>query len=121
MEMPNVIVILADDLGYGDLELYGNPDLKTPHLNRLAADGIRLTQHYSGSPLCGPARAALLTGRYNQRVGALSVESNRGLDRIALREATIADVFNKAGYDRHGWQMAQRFARYAIPSEQPGL
>ncbi len=98
MEMPNVIVILADDLGYGDLELYGNPDLKTPHLNRLAADGIRLTQHYSGSPLCAPARAALLTGRYNQRVGALSVESNRGLDRIALREATIADVFNKAGY-----------------------
>ena len=98
MKAPNVIVILADDLGYGDLELYGNPDLKTPHLNRLAADGIRLTQHYSGSPLCAPARAALLTGRYNHRTGALSVESNRGLDRISLREMTIADAFQQAGY-----------------------
>ena len=98
MPRPNVIVILADDLGYGDLGLYGNPDLKTPHLNRLAADGIRLTQHYTGSPLCAPARASLLTGRYNHRTGALSVESNRGLDRISLADETIADVFKRAGY-----------------------
>ncbi len=98
MTRPNVIVILADDLGYGDLAIYGNPDLKTPHLDRLAGEGLRLTQHYSGSPLCAPARASLLTGRYNHRTGALSVESNRGLDRIALRETTIAEVFKAAGY-----------------------
>jgi arylsulfatase A-like enzyme len=98
MQKTNVLVLLADDLGYGDLEIYGNPLLRTPHLKRLADKGVRLTQHYSGSPLCAPARAALLTGRYNHRTGALSVESNRGLDRIALRETTIADVFRRAGY-----------------------
>lgn len=98
MPNPNVVVILADDLGYGDLEVYGNPVLRTPQISRLANDGICLTQHYSGSPLCAPARASLLTGRYNHRTGALSVESNRGLDRISLREATMADVFKRAGY-----------------------
>lgn len=95
---PNVILILADDLGYGDLSIYGNQMLRTPHLDRLAHEGVRLSQHYSGSPLCAPARAALLTGRYNHRTGALSVESNRGLDRIALRERTVADCFKRAGY-----------------------
>lgn len=95
---PNVILILADDLGYGDLGCYGNDILRTPHLDRLAAEGVRCSQHYTSSPLCAPARGALLTGRYNHRVGALSVESNRGLDRIALREQTLGDVFTAAGY-----------------------
>jgi len=95
---PNVIVFLSDDQGYGDIGVFGNPDPKTPNLDRLATEGLRLTQHYTGSPICAPARAALLTGRYNHRVGALSVESNRGLDRIALRERTIAACFKAAGY-----------------------
>jgi arylsulfatase A len=95
---PNVVLILADDLGYGDMSCYGNADLPTPFLDRLAGEGVRLTQHYTCCPLCAPARAGLLTGRYNHRTGALSVESNRGLDRIALRETTIADVFQSAGY-----------------------
>jgi len=95
---PNIIVVLADDLGYGDLSCYGNTILRTPNIDRLAHDGVRCSQHYSGSPLCAPARAALLTGRYNHRTGALSVESNRGLDRIALREQTIGDAFSAAGY-----------------------
>ena len=90
---PNVIVFLSDDQGYGDLGIFGNPDLKTPHIDRMAHEGVRLTQHYSGSPLCAPARASLLTGRYNHRTGALSVESNRGLDRISVREQTVADLF----------------------------
>ncbi len=95
---PNVIIIIADDLGYGDIGIYGNADIKTPNLDRLAENGVRLSQHYSGSPLCAPARAALLTGRYNNRVGALSVESNRAMDRIGLEEATFADIFKNAGY-----------------------
>ena len=95
---PNVVLILSDDQGYGDLSCFGNPVLRTPHIDRLAHEGVRLTQHYSGSPICAPARAALLTGRYSHRVGALSVESNRGLDRIALRERTVADRFKAAGY-----------------------
>ena len=95
---PNVVVFLADDLGYGDLSCYGNAILSTPHIDRLAAEGVRCSQHYSGAPICAPARAALLTGRYHHRCGALSVESNRGLDRIALRERTIGDVVAAAGY-----------------------
>ena len=95
---PNVVLIVADDLGYGDLSCYGNTILSTPNVDRLAAEGVRCSQHYSGAPICAPARAALLTGRYHHRCGALSVESNRGLDRIALRERTIGDVFAAAGY-----------------------
>ena len=95
---PNVVIILADDLGYGDLSCYGNTILATPNIDRLAGAGVRCSQHYSGAPVCAPARAALLTGRYHHRVGALSVESNRGLDRIALREHTMGDLFAAAGY-----------------------
>lgn len=95
---PNVVLFLADDLGYGDLSCYGNTVLSTPHIDRLAAEGVRCSQHYSGAPICAPARAALLTGRYHHRCGALSVESNRGLDRIARRERTVGDAFAAAGY-----------------------
>lgn len=98
MIQPNIIFILADDMGYGDMAHFGNSYVQTPHLDRFARDGVTLTQHYSASPLCAPARAALLTGRYNHRTGAVDVPSNRGLDRIALSETTIADVFSRAGY-----------------------
>ena len=79
---PNVILIVADDLGWGDLGCYGNPDLDTPVLDRLARTGVRLTACYSPSPLCSPARAGFLTGRWNHRTGAVDVSSNRGVDRI---------------------------------------
>lgn len=95
---PNVIFIVADDLGYGDLQCYGNPYVDTPRLNRLAADGLRFTDYYSASPLCAPARAALLTGRFNHRTGAIDVSSNLGIDRIALSEKTFGDYFRQAGY-----------------------
>ncbi len=95
---PNIIIFLSDDQGYGDFGAFGNAGIDTPNLDRLAGEGVMLTQHYSGSPLCAPARAALLTGRYNNRTGALCVESNRGMDRIALEEETFADVFKRAGY-----------------------
>jgi arylsulfatase A len=95
---PNVLLILADDLGFGDLACFGNPIVRTPCLDRLCAEGLALTQHYSASPLCAPARAALLTGRYNHRTGAVDVPSNRGLDRISPHETTIADEFHGHGY-----------------------
>ena len=66
---PNIIVILADDLGYGDLSSYGNPDIRTPRLDRMASEGQRWTSFYSGGPVCSPSRAALLTGRLPVRVG----------------------------------------------------
>jgi len=97
-QSPNVIFILSDDLGWGDLQCYGNPYVETPAINRLAAEGIRFTDYYTPSPLCAPARAAILTGRYNHRTGAVDVSSNRGIDRISLSEKTMGDYFRHAGY-----------------------
>jgi arylsulfatase A-like enzyme len=97
-ERPNVIFILADDLGWGDLVCYGNPVIDTPVLDALDARGVRFTAHYSPSPLCAPARAGYLTGRFNHRTGAVDVPSNRGLDRIDLSELTFGDWFRQAGY-----------------------
>lgn len=97
-ERPNVLFILADDLGWGDLGCYGNPDLDTPVIDSLSEGGVRMTAHYSPSPLCSPARAGYLTGRFNHRTGAVDVPSNRGLDRIDLSEKTFGDYFRHAGY-----------------------
>lgn len=81
MRRPNIVVVLADDMGAGDLGAAGNRWADTPTLDGLADDGVTLTTHYSGSCMCAPARAALLTGRYPRRSGAVDVV--RGLDRIA--------------------------------------
>ncbi len=97
-EKPNVIFILADDLGFGDLACYNNPYIETPVIDRLASQGIRLTNCYAASPLCAPSRGAILTGRYNHRTGDVDVSSNRGIDRIALSEKTMGDYFGNAGY-----------------------
>jgi len=95
---PNILFIIADDLGWGDLRCYGNPIIDTPALDGLAKAGVRFTDHYSPSPLCAPARAGFLTGRFNHRTGAVDVPSNRGLDRIDLSEKTFGDYFRHAGY-----------------------
>lgn len=95
---PNIVVILVDDMGYGDIGAFGNPDVQTPALDRLAAEGVKLTQHYSGSCVCAPARAALMTGRYPHRTGAIDTLEGRGLDRLALREVTIANILKSSGY-----------------------
>jgi arylsulfatase A-like enzyme len=68
---PNVVLVVADDLGYADLGCFGAKDVRTPHLDQLAREGVRFTQFYSNGPECSPTRAALLTGRYQQRVGGL--------------------------------------------------
>ncbi len=95
---PNVILIVADDMGYGDFGCFNDAAVSTPHLDRLVAEGTCFRQHYSASPICAPARAALLTGRYPHRTGAVTQHEIHGLDRIALRERTIADAFGAAGY-----------------------
>jgi arylsulfatase A len=66
---PNIVVILCDDLGYGDLSSYGHPIIQTPNLDKLAEDGIKFTSFYSAAPVCSPARAGLLTGRSPNRAG----------------------------------------------------
>ncbi|HEV2834306.1 MAG TPA: sulfatase [Pyrinomonadaceae bacterium] len=98
---PNVVFILADDLGWGDLSCYGRPDYRTPNLDRLAAQGVRFTDAYSGSAVCTPTRCAFFTGRYPGRVkiGLLeplpATNRNVGLDP---GHPTIASLLKKAGY-----------------------
>jgi arylsulfatase A-like enzyme len=98
---PNIVVILADDLGYGDLGFQGAPDIPTPHIDSLAATGVRCTSGYVTHPFCSPARAALLTGRYQQRYGH---ENNMVFDLgdevagLPLSEVTLADLLGEAGY-----------------------
>ena len=97
---PNIIVILADDLGYGDVGCYGSKIINTPNIDALAEGGLKLTDFHSNGPMCSPTRAALLTGRYQQRCGieaVLSAKSNRGTG-IAVEEVTFADVLKTAGY-----------------------
>jgi arylsulfatase A len=95
---PNIILILADDMGFGDIGAFGNPAVRTPALDALAAQATMLTQHYSASAVCAPARAGLLTARYPHRTGAIDTLEGRGLDRLALREHTVADALKGAGY-----------------------
>ncbi len=98
MTGPNIVLMVADDMGYGDFGLYSEGRVHTPALDELASEGIRLTQHYAGSAVCSPSRAALLTGRYPIRTGAVTPQEVLGNDRIALGESTIADSFKAAGY-----------------------
>ncbi|MDQ1373292.1 MAG: arylsulfatase, partial [Actinomycetota bacterium] len=95
---PNLLVILADDMGYGDFSCFNHGASSTPVLDQLVGDGTCLTQHYSASPVCAPARASLLTGRYPHRTGAIDTLEGRGLDRIKLSERTLADLLAAAGY-----------------------
>jgi arylsulfatase A len=86
-ERPNVVLILADDMGYGDLGCYGCPDIRTPHIDSLAKHGVRLTSFYSNGPECTPTRTGLMTGRYQQRVGGL--ECAIGLGNVGRYDDAI--------------------------------
>ena len=95
---PNVVLIVADDMGYGDFGVFNNGYVRTPNLDNLVGEGLCLSQHYAGSPVCSPSRAALLTGRYPHRTGAITHQEVRGLDRFSLREITLGDAFKHGGY-----------------------
>ena len=109
---PNFVVIFTDDQGYADVGCFGAEDFKTPHLDRMAAEGLRLTSFYSASPICSPSRAALMTGSYPPRCGMAvypnSSKRNPGLTSLVLfpyheaglhaDEVTIAELLKQEGY-----------------------
>ncbi|MFM8250614.1 MAG: sulfatase [Planctomycetota bacterium] len=99
---PNFIVIYADDLGYGDLGCYGHPSIRTPNLDRMAAEGLRFTDFYSAAEVCTPSRTALLTGRYAIRSGMahdqFRVLRANSTGHLPLGEITIAELLKTQGY-----------------------
>ncbi|NNM30612.1 MAG: sulfatase-like hydrolase/transferase, partial [Akkermansiaceae bacterium] len=108
-EKPNIVFILADDLGYGELGSYGQGKIRTPHLDQLAREGMRLTRHYTGAPVCAPARCVLMTGRH---LGHAEIRNNGdsgkggpfpGQRPITAGAVTIAEVLQAAGYATGGF------------------
>jgi arylsulfatase A len=97
-ERPNIVLVLADDLGYGDLHCYGANDVQTPHLDQLAKEGLRLTSCYAGHPNCSPSRTALMTGRTPTRVGVRNWIPEDSPMHLRQSEITIASLLKKAGY-----------------------
>lgn len=95
---PNVIIIFNDDLGYQDLGCYGSPNIKTPHIDQLAKEGMKFTDFYSASPVCSASRAALLTGCYPQRVGVPGVISAGANQGLAPKYNTLAELLKSVGY-----------------------
>ncbi len=96
--LPNVVILYADDLGYGDVGCYGAADIPTPHIDSLAASGTRFTAWYAGAPVCSPSRASLMTGRYPQRTGvANNVEAGFHVRGLKLNEITLADALKPLG------------------------
>lgn len=98
-KQPNIIYILADDLGYGDIGIYGQKKIETPHLDALASNGIRFTQHYAGASVCAPSRSTLMTG---QHTGNTPIRGNKdatqGQIPLPAKSITIAELLKQKGY-----------------------
>ncbi len=130
---PNIIYIYADDLGYNEVGAYGQEKIRTPNLDRLAAEGMRFTQHYSGSAVCAPSRAVLLTGKHsghafirgNKELGGWGPDEPEGQWPLAAEEVTLAEILQQNGYatgamgkwglggpDAHGHPNLQGFDHY---------
>ena len=118
---PNIVFILADDLGFGELGCYGQEKIKTPHLDQLAQDGLRFTRHYTGAAVCAPARCTLLTGRH---LGHAEIRNNGdsgngrkfpGQWPISGGAVTIAEALKSVGYATGG------FGKWGLgPSDSSG-
>jgi len=98
--LPNILFVMADDLGYGDLGSYGQVHIQTPHLDRMAEEGVRFTDFYAGSTVCAPSRSVLVTG---QHTGHTHIRGNRelwpmGQEPLPAETVTIAEVMKEAGY-----------------------
>lgn len=117
---PNIVLIVADDLGYGDLGCYGGRRARTPHLDRLAQEGLRLTDFHANAASCSPTRAALLTGRYQQRSGVVEALSERS-PGLPDEARTMAEYLKSAGYATGifgKWHLGSRPDSRALPNRQ---
>jgi arylsulfatase A-like enzyme len=94
-EKPNIVLVMVDNLGYGDFGFSGNKEVKTPNIDNFAREGIQFTRFYA-NPMCSPTRASLMTGRYYYRTGV--IHTSRGGAKMHGDEVTIAEYLNKAGY-----------------------
>ena len=131
-ERPNIVFILADDLGYGGLNCYGTDWLETPHIDQLARDGMRFTNGYASHPTCQPSRIAILSGQYAPRTGGYRVKDHHKgqealirynvptLTGLALEKTTFADAFKAAGYTTamYGKWHADNYKKELHPSGQ---
>jgi arylsulfatase A len=105
-KLPNIVYIYADDLGYAELGCYGQTKIKTPNLDRMAAEGMRFTQHYTSMPVCAPARCMLMTGKHgghsyirgNHELGGFPDSSERGQMPLRAAEFTVAELLKQKGY-----------------------
>jgi len=97
---PNIVFIMADDLGYGHLGCYGQKKIRTPHIDRMAAEGMRFTQFYAGFTVCAPSRSVLMTGLHH---GHTPVRSNSGSSSLLPEETTVAQVLQRSGYATGGF------------------
>ena len=99
-DKPNIIIIVADDLGYGDLSIFGNKNINTPNIDKLGNEGLVLTDFHSNGSVCSPTRAALLTGKYQQRVGVSGVitAKNHRDKGLSIDEITFANIAKESGY-----------------------
>jgi arylsulfatase A len=120
-DRPNIVLVLADDLGYGDLGCYGARDVRTPHLDRFAKEGLRFTSCYAGHANCSPSRTALLTGRTPTRVGIRNWIPQDSPVHLKRSELTIATLLKRAGYATchvGKWHLNGQFNQPSQP--QPG-
>ncbi|XP_033105292.1 arylsulfatase A-like [Anneissia japonica] len=120
---PNFVLFLADDMGFADLQIYGNPLSKTPNIDKLARDGLKFTQFYSASSVCSPSRAGLLTGRYPVRSGVWNDNDNAvfhqdNTEGLPHEEITIAEMLARQGYTSGHigkWHLGVGYQREFLP------
>ncbi|MGY8770703.1 MAG: sulfatase-like hydrolase/transferase [Pirellulales bacterium] len=120
---PNILLMLADDLGSGDLSCYGSPETKTPVLDQLAQDGIRFDDFYAACGVCSPSRAALLTGRFSVRAGVYSWVHDSQHMHLRVEETTIAELMKQAGYSTAHvgkWHLGYDLVKGSGPGPNPG-